>query len=137
MSRRGCAIVKYVDFKKFTDENGAQPIYLFEGEEGYFREKGEDMLKARFLQEPSLDYASFDGSDLKGDKLKLLVDAAACFPFVSTKRVVRVTEFYPTEKEYDSYLKGLFENPIQDTILLIVNAGKGKTGTVSFAKSPT
>ena len=128
--------MKYVEFKKFTDENGGLPIYLFEGEEVYFREKGEDMLKARFLQEPSLDYASFDGSDLKGDKLKLLVDAAACFPFVSTKRVVRVMEFYPTEKEYDGYLKSLFEHPIQDTILLIVNAGKGKAGTVSFAKKP-
>ena len=31
--------MKYVEFKKFTDENGALPIYLFEGEEVYFREK--------------------------------------------------------------------------------------------------
>ena len=41
--------VKYVDFKKFTDENGAKPIYLFEGEEAYFREKGEVLLKSRFF----------------------------------------------------------------------------------------
>ena len=25
--------MKYVDFKKFTDEHGALPVYLFEGEE--------------------------------------------------------------------------------------------------------
>ena len=56
--------VKYVDFKKYTDENGAQPIYLFEGEEGYFREKGEGMLKTRFVQEPTLDFTSFDGAKL-------------------------------------------------------------------------
>ena len=43
--------MKYVDFKKFTDENGAQPIYLFEGEEIYFREKGELLLKSRFVQD--------------------------------------------------------------------------------------
>ena len=42
--------MKYVDFKKFTDENGAQPVYLFEGEEAYFREKGETLLRARFFQ---------------------------------------------------------------------------------------
>ena len=126
--------MKYVDFKKFTDENGAQPIYLFEGEEGYFREKGEDLLKSHFLQEPSLDYASFDGSDLKGEKIKTLVDAVGCFPFISTKRVVRVTEFYPSEKEFDSYLKGLFENPPPSSMLLIVNVGKGKTGTAALAK---
>ena len=126
--------MKYVDFKKFTDENGAQPIYLFEGEEVYFREKGEAMLKARFLQEPTLDYAAFDGGSLKGEKLKALVDAVNCFPFVSEKRVVRVTEFYPTDKDFDFYLKPLFDNPPRDSILLIVNGGKGKTGCAALAK---
>lgn len=128
--------MKYVDFKKFTDENGAQPIYLFEGEEVYFREKGEALLKARFLQEPTLDYATFDGGALKGDKIKALVDAVNCFPFVSEKRVVRVSEFYPTEKDFDFYLKDLFDNPPRDAILLIVNGGKGKTGTAALAKKP-
>ena len=126
--------MKYVDFKKFTEENGAQLIYLFEGEEGYFREKGEDLLKARFLQEPSLDYASFDGSDLKGEKMKALADAVACFPFISQKRFVRVTEFYPTEKEFDAYLKPLFDDPPASGLLLIVNTGKGKAGTAALAK---
>ncbi len=134
--KRRIRVVKYVDFKKFTDENGAQPIYLFEGEEAYFREKGESMLKSRFLQEPTLDYASFDGSSLKGDKIKALTDAVNCFPFVSQKRIVRVTEFYPTEKEYESYLKSVFERPPTDGILLIVNEGKGKTGTATLAKKP-
>ena len=126
--------MKYVDLKKFTDENGAQSIYLFEGEEVYFRERGEAMIKSRYLQEPTLDYVAYDGGSLKGEKMKALVDAISCFPFVSEKRVVRVTEFYPTEKEYEQYLKGLFENPPTDGILLIVNSGKGKTGTATLAK---
>ena len=75
--------MKYVDFRKFTDENGACPIYLFEGEEGYFTEKGEAMLKTRFVQEPTLDYVAFDGASLKGDKLKTLIDAVNSFPFIS------------------------------------------------------
>ena len=62
--------MKYIEFKKYTDENGAQPIYLFEGEEVYFREKGEALLKSRYLQEKTLDYATFDGGSLKGDKIK-------------------------------------------------------------------
>lgn len=126
--------MKYVDFRKFTDENGACPIYLFEGEEVYFREKGEALLKSRFLQEPTLDYISFDGGTLKGDKLKSLVDAVNCFPFLSDRRIVKVTEFYPTEKEFDFYLKDTFENPPRDSILLIVNSGKGKVGTAALAK---
>ncbi len=128
--------MKYVEFKKFTDENGALPIYLFEGEEAYFREKGEELLKARFLQEPTLDYVSFDGSTLKGEKLKTLTDALSCFPFVSQRRVVRVTEFYPSEKEYEFYLKPLFENPPKDGLLMVVNSAKPKTttGQASLAK---
>ena len=126
--------MKYVDLKKFTDENGAQPIYVLEGEEGYFREKGEGMLKTRYVQEPTLDYISFDGSTLKGEKMKALTDAVSCFPFISQKRMVRVSEFYPTEKEYELYLKDLFENPPLDSILLIVNSGKSKKDCVAFAK---
>ena len=130
--------MKYVEFKKFTDENGALPIYLFEGEEGYFREKGEALLKSRFLQEPTLDYVSFDGGALKGEKLKALADALNCFPFVSERRVVRVTEFYPSEKDYEGYLQPLFENPPKDGLLLIVNSAKPKTtaGQAALAKKP-
>lgn len=128
--------MKYVDFKKFTDENGACPIYLFEGEEVYFREKGEALLKARFLQEPTLDYSAFDGGSLKGDKMRALVDAVNAFPFVSERRIVRVTEFYPTEKEYEAHLKDLFENPPMAGLLLILNSSKGRTGTAALAKKP-
>ncbi len=128
--------MKYVEFKKFTDENGVCPIYLLEGEEVYFREKGEQILKKLYVQEPTLDYVSFDGGTLKGEKLKSLVGAVSSFPFISQKRLVRVTEFYPTEKDFDGYLKPLFENPPADSILLIINSGKGKTGTAALAKKP-
>ena len=128
--------MKYVDFKKFTDENGAQSIYLFEGEEAYFREKGETLLKARFLQEPTLDYISFDGASLKGDKLSEIVDALNAFPFMSERRIVRVSEFYPTEKEYETYLKSTFENPPTSSMLLIVNGAKPKTGGAALSKKP-
>ncbi len=128
--------MKYVEFKKFTDEKGGQPIYLFEGEEVYFREKGEGILKSRFLQDATLDYVAFEGNALKGDKIKGLVDAVNSFPFLSEKRMVKVSEFYPTEKEYELYLKALFENPPTDSILMIFNGGKGKAGTASLAKKP-
>ncbi len=128
--------MKYVDFRKFTDEQGALPIYLFEGEEVYFRQKGEELLKSRFLQDATLDYVSFDGNALKGEKITGLVDAVNSFPFLSQKRVVKVSEFYPTEKEYEGCLKTLFENPPSDSMLLIVNGGKGKAGTAALAKKP-
>ena len=126
--------MKYVDFRKFTDENGAQPVYLFEGEETYFREKGEQLLKSRFLQEPTLDYISLDGGALKGENIRSITDAVNCFPFVSQKRVVRVTEFYPSEKDYESYLKPLFDNPPSDGLLMIINSAKPKAGQAVLSK---
>ncbi|MBQ7924406.1 MAG: DNA polymerase III subunit delta [Clostridia bacterium] len=128
--------MKYVDFKKFTDERGAQPIYLFEGDDAYFREKGEAMLKSTYVQEPTLDFAAFDGASLKGDGIKQLADAWNSFPFISERRMVRVNEFYPTEKDYEAYLKTLFENPPQGGMLVIVNSSKAKTGHAVLSKKP-
>ena len=128
--------MKFVDFKKFTDENGAMPIYLFEGEEGYFRQRGEAQLKSRFLQEPTLDYTSFDGANLKGERMRAIADALNAFPFMSERRVVRITEFFPTEKEYETYLKDVFENPPASGLLMIINSAKPKTGYATLQKKP-
>lgn len=126
--------MKFVLFKNSLKE-GAAPIYLFDGEEEYFKERGEEMLKERFLGEPSLNYSAFHGETLKGAALTSLVAAAQSFPFMSEKRIVRVTDFYPTEKEYETYLKGYFENPSADTVLLIVNSSRPK-GKFDLKKMP-
>ena len=121
--------MKYVDFKKFTDENGAQPIYLLEGEEVYFLERGEILIKSRFVRDTALDFVSYDGASLKGGKIADLVSAVNAFPFLSQKRMVKVTDFYPTEEEYQTYLKGLFENPFSNLYLpfiFIFATGNGK-----------
>ena len=126
--------MKFVLFKNSLKE-GAAPIYLFDGEEEYFKERGEEMLKERFLGEPSLNYSAFHGEALKGAALSSLVAAAQSFPFMSEKRIVKVTDFYPTEKEYETYLKGYFENPSADTVLLIVNSSRPK-GKFDLKKMP-
>lgn len=126
--------MKFVLFKNSLKE-GAAPIYLFDGEEEYFKERGEEMLKERFLGEPSLNYSAFHGETLKGAALSSLVAAAQSFPFMSEKRIVKVTDFYPTEKEYETYLKGYFENPSADTVLLIVNSSRSK-GKFDLKKMP-
>ena len=45
------------------------------------------------------------------------------YPFMAEKRVIRVSEFYPTESEYENYLKPLFEDFPPSSILIIVNSG--------------
>lgn len=126
--------MKYVEFRKFTDEQGAQPIYVFEGDDGYFREKGEAFLKEKFVGEPTLDYVAFEGAALKGEKIKALTDAWQSYPFIGPKRFVKVTDFYPTQKDFNTYLKKYFDNPPQDGLLFICNSAKGKAGTAQLAK---
>ncbi|MBQ8884844.1 MAG: DNA polymerase III subunit delta [Clostridia bacterium] len=128
--------MKYVDFRKYIEENGAPRICLLEGEEEYFRTKGSEMLVGKYVMEPTLDYASFDGAALKGEKIKTLVAAVESYPFLSERRVVRVTEFYPTEKDYEGYLKPLFENPPEFSLFLIVNTNKSVKGAIKLSDKP-
>lgn len=127
--------MKFVLFKKSLEE-GASPIYLFDGEEEYFKERGEEMLKQRFLGEPSLNYTSFQGEALKGSALTGLVAAAESFPFMSEKRIVKVSDFYPSEKDFDAYLRKYFQNPQPSTILLIVNSAAPKGKGFDLRKAP-
>ena len=126
--------MKFVLFKKSLEE-GAAPIYLFDGEEEYFKRRGEEMLSEKFLSEPSLNYTAFDGADLKGDRLSALVAAAQCLPFLSEKRIVKVKDLAPSEREYQTYLKDYFEHPSESTVLLIVN-GAGKPKGFDLKKAP-
>ncbi len=124
--------MKYVDFKKFTDENGAQSVYLFEGEEVYFRDGGINQLLTRYVSDKTLDYATFEGSAIKNNKNAFLA-ACASYPFLSERRLVRVTEWYPTDKEYESTLKPIVENPTPGVTLAIVNAAKLKSGATKLS----
>lgn len=124
--------MKYVDFRKFTDENGAQSVYLFEGEEVFFRDRGVALLSERYVKDTSWDYSSFDGAQLKNDKSAFLA-ACSSYPFLSEKRLVKVTEWYVTEKEYETVLKPIVENPSPCVILAIVNGLKQKAGAVKLS----
>ena len=127
--------MKFVFFKKSLEE-GASPVYLFEGEEEYFKERGEEMLKEKFLSEPSLNYTAFAGEALKGAAVTAMVSAAESFPFFGQKRIVKATEFYPTEKEYEQYLQKYFADPQPTTILLIVNSHAAQGKAFDLKKAP-
>lgn len=127
--------MKFVLFKKSLEE-GARPVYLFDGEEEYFKERGEAMLRAKFLREPTLDFSLFRGETLHGNALADLVAAAQSFPFLSEKRIVKVTDFYPSEREYEQYLRRYLEDPPPSTILLIVNSVPPKGRPFDLKKAP-
>lgn len=116
---------------------GARPIYLAEGDDAYFRAKTEEQIKSAFLSMPELNYSALDGTSLKGAAIEGALSALAAFPFMSEKRIVKVSEFYPTESEYENYLKPLFENFPESAILLIVNSQAKKGADLKRKKCVT
>ncbi|MCD8295921.1 MAG: DNA polymerase III subunit delta [Clostridia bacterium] len=118
--------MKYTELKK-SMQDGVQGIYLLEGDDAYFRLNGEKMLES-LVQNPELNITSFSGEDIKGAQaFTEFADALKVFPFMSEKRMVKVTEFYPTETEYEKYLKPVFTSFPDTTILVITNTGAKKS----------
>ena len=113
--------MKFVELKNDIVK-GARSIYLLEGSDAYFRLKGEEMIKTAFMQMPELNFTSLDGESLRGSSLTELISAVESVPFMSEKRVVKVTEFHPSDSDYEKYLKKTFDNFPEETILLIVNS---------------
>lgn len=128
--------MKFTELKDSIAE-GAKKIYLLEGDDAYFRLKGEEMIKSAFLEMPELNYSTFEGENVKGNALNALVAAVKNYPFMAERRIVKVTDFYPSEAEYDNYLKPLFEDFPETAILLIVNHGGKKGVDLKRKKSVT
>lgn len=101
-----------------------QKIYLLEGQDAFFRERGVSLLKKAFLIEPDFNYTYFEGSALKGDLAKL-IDVLQVYPFLSDNRVVVINEWYPTAQDFkNKELKEFFNSPKDTTILIISNQNK-------------
>ena len=119
--------MKFTELKEALD-GGAEGAFLLEGEDGYFRNRGEEMIKQKYLEFPELNFTSFEGENLKGAGISALVAAVKNYPFMAEKRVVKVSEFYPSDTEFESYLKPLFADFPATCVLIIVNSGAGKKG---------
>ena len=108
---------KFTQFKNNLNEVQPSSIYLFEGEDGYFRERGLNLLKEKYVSEPDLNYTVL-GADCEFDQLLASLNG---YPFMSQKRMTVVREFYPKQEIFKKGLKSFFENPSPDGIFVILN----------------
>ncbi len=111
-------VVEFSEFKRKIDSEEAFFICLFEGEEIYLAEEGLSALKEKYVNYPELDYVKIDGADVTVDEMVSLLTA---FPFMSKKRIVAVSEFYPNQNFINGALKDIFTNPSNDNIFVILN----------------
>ena len=117
--------MKYIELKRSLENGEVFSAYLFEGEESFFAKKGCALLEEKFLTEPSLNLANFEGSNLD---MTALTASLVAYPFMSEKRVTKITEFYPKASEVKELKKILPDLP--DTALLII-VNKEKSDALS------
>ena len=110
--------LKYTEFKKNLDDGKISSIYLFEGEDAYFRERGLSLLKDKMLTEPDINFAVFNGDKLDQRELMSSLNA---YPFLSQYRLTLIREFYPKKSELSNEFKAYLGCPIQNSVLIIVN----------------
>ncbi len=115
--------MKFVQLAASLKE-GLAPVYLLEGDEAYFRDHAEKSIRAACgLTQPALNEVRIEGETLKGDRLADFISDLYTLPFFDERRLVRVTEFYPTEREWEK-LAPYIAAPSPTTVLVIVNGGK-------------
>lgn len=125
--------MKFVQLSKSLEE-GLASVYLIEGEETYFRDHAVAALRSACnLTQPVLNDVREEGENLKGDKLVSFTDSLYSLPFFDERRLVRVYDFCPTEREWESVLQRYVEKPCPSTVLVIVNSGK-KPNTAELKK---
>ena len=124
--------MKFTELKNFISQGGSG-IYLLQGEDAYFLSRAEEMLKKAYVQFPELNFSSFDGDELKGANIKKLTDALSAFPFMAEKRVVKVSGFYPSEADYEKFLKTFFADFPVTSVLIIVNS-QSKNGAADLRR---
>jgi len=114
---RGSFVLKYTEFKNGLENGQTFSVYLFEGEDSYFRERGVKLLKSKFVAEPDLNLVTLD-SDVSASELVASLEG---FPFMSPKRMTIVREFYPKQDYFKSGFKAYLDNPSEVSILAILN----------------
>lgn len=112
--------MKFIELKKYLKENTGN-IFLIDGDDVFFRKRAVEMLKERFVTEPSLNFTILDGDDVLSNPDKLISSVEA-YPFMSEKRIVLVSDFYPKADVFNKYFSTLFENPPFESILVIDNS---------------
>ncbi len=110
-------MISFTEFKNGLANGNEFPVYLFEGEDSYFRERGLNLLVKEFVSEPSLNLTNLES----GCGIDELVMSLNGYPFMSKKRVSVIREFYPKAEQLKSGLKDYLENPSSECVLAIIN----------------
>lgn len=112
--------MKFKDLKA-TLKSGVSPIYLIEGADAYLRESAFKSIRDEAITNSELNLDEFFGQDVK-IRADEIYASFMSYPFMSEKRLLKISEFYPTANDLKgAMLKKLFSEENDTTIIVIVN----------------
>ncbi len=113
--------MKFLELKNCVN-NEIFPIYYIEGEDAFLRQNALLTLKKAFLIEPDFNLTNFTGANLKED-LEAFLTAIKSYPFLSDKRLIVVSEYYPTAQELKSKkMREVFSDLVETSIIIFINS---------------
>lgn len=113
--------MKFVQLAKSLKE-GLSPVYLVDGDEAYFRDHAVKAIReACALSLPDLNDVRLEGEAVKGERLSRLLGELKTSPMLDNYRLVRLYEYYPSEREWENGLGRYAASPTETTVLVIVN----------------
>lgn len=121
--------MKFTDFKNELANGKSYSIYLLEGTDAFFKKRAVELLKNKFVTEPTLNYTSFDGNSFT---ISELVSSLKAYPFMSEKRLTLVTDHNFTKDELKGELKEFLDNPPTDS-LFVVSVTKSQDSLKKFS----
>lgn len=108
--------MKYTEFKNGLENGKKFSVYLFEGEDAFFKERGFNLLKNKFITQPELNLTALS-SDCSYEEL---LSSVGSYPFMSECRMTVLKEFYP-KQDFIKNIKDYLNNPFDFSLLVILN----------------
>ncbi len=111
--------MKFTEFKNALENGEKFSACLIEGEDAFFRERALTLLKNKFVTEPTINAATFDGGSFAFSEF---ISSLNAYPFMSEKRLTVIREYYPkAENLKKGDLKDFLDNPPAEALLVVVN----------------
>ncbi len=120
--KREYAVLKFTELKNEIADGKVQSVYLLEGEDVFFKKRVVELIKNKFVTEPTLNYATFEGNSFAMGELTASLFA---YPFMSEKRLTVLNEHNFSKDELKGELKEFLDNPPSSSVFIINDALKG------------
>ncbi len=112
--------IKYIQFLQQLKENKIPPVYLFSGEDNYFKQEALKEIEKKLFTagNKELNYNSYSASDIPPNAV---IDILTTVPFLAEKRLVIVEDIDDWKKKDEEQIIIYLDKPSLNNCLVLTN----------------